>query len=119
MVKLNQDGDTLWTKTIGGTGQDVANTIINVEDSMFIVGGEYYNQDSLLSKGFLMKINQNGNVVWMNQIGDNGSFGITDVTLFTNKIYATGWKWDPLLNEHDNYTGRYELNGVLLMSMFL
>lgn len=113
MVKLNQNGDTLWTKTFGGTGQDVANTIINVEDSMFIVGGEYYNQDSLLSKGFLMKINQNGNVVWMNQIGDNGSFGITDITLFTNKIYATGWKWDPLLNEHDNYTGRYELNGAL------
>ena len=41
MVKLNQNGDTLWTKTFGGTGQDVANTIINVEDSMFIVGGEY------------------------------------------------------------------------------
>ena len=113
MARLNQNGDTLWTKTIGGVGQDVANTIINVEDSMFIVGGEYFNQDSLLSKGFLMKINQNGQVVWMNQIGDNGSFGITDVTLFTNKIYATGWKWDPLLNEHDNYSGRYELNGAL------
>ncbi len=113
MARLNQNGDTLWTKTIGGVGQDVANTIINVEDSMFIVGGQYFNQDSLLSKGFLMKINQNGQVVWMNEIGDNGSFGITDVTLFTNKIYATGWKWDPLLNEHDNYSGRYELNGAL------
>jgi hypothetical protein len=113
MARLNQNGDTLWTKTIGGVGQDVANSIINVEDSMFIVGGEYFNQDSLLSKGFLMKINQNGQVVWMNEIGDNGSFGITDVTLFTNKIYATGWKWDPLLNEHDNYSGRYELNGAL------
>jgi hypothetical protein len=113
MARLNQNGDTLWTKTIGGVGQDVANTIINVEDSMFIVGGQYFNQDSLLSKGFLMKINQNGQVVWMNQIGDNGSFGITDITLFTNKIYATGWKWDPLLNEHDNYSGRYELNGAL------
>jgi hypothetical protein len=113
MVKLNQNGDTLWTKTFGGTGQDVANTIINVEDSMFIVGGEYYNQDSLLSKGFLMKINQNGNVVWMNEVGNYGAFGITDITLYTNKIYATGWKWDPLLNEHDNYTGRYELNGAL------
>ncbi len=113
MARLNQNGDTLWTKTIGGVGQDVANSIINVEDSMFIVGGQYFNQDSLLSKGFLMKINQNGQVVWMNEIGDNGSFGITDVTLFTNKIYATGWKWDPLLNEHDNYSGRYELNGAL------
>jgi hypothetical protein len=113
MARLNQNGDTLWTKTIGGVGQDVANSIINVEDSMFIVGGQYFNQDSLLSKGFLMKINQNGQVVWMNEIGDNGSFGITDITLFTNKIYATGWKWDPLLNEHDNYSGRYELNGAL------
>lgn len=113
MARLNQNGDTLWTKTIGGVGQDVANSIINVEDSMFIVGGQYFNQDSLLSKGFLMKINKNGQVVWMNEIGDNGSFGITDVTLFTNKIYATGWKWDPLLNEHDNYSGRYELNGAL------
>jgi hypothetical protein len=114
MVRLNQNGDTLWTKTIGGTGDDVANSIINVEDSMFIVGGEYFNQDSLLSKGFLMKINQNGNVVWMNQIGDNGTFGITDITQFSSTIYAIGWKWDPLLNEHDNYSGRYQLNGTLL-----
>ena len=117
MVKLNQNGDTLWTKTFGGTGHDVANTIINVEDSMFIVGGEFYNQDSSLVKGFLMKMNQNGNVVWMNQIGDNGTFGITDITLFSNRIYAVGWKFDPLLNEHDNYSGRYELNGDLFSEL--
>ena len=113
MARLNQNGDTLWTKTIGGTGQDVANTIINVEDSMFIVGGEYYNQDSSLVKGFLMKIKQNGEIAWMKQIGDNGTFGINDITLFSNRIYAVGSKFDPLLNEHDNYSGRYELNGDL------
>lgn len=117
IVRLNQNGDTLWTKTIGGIGQDVANTIINVEDSMFIVGGEYYNQDSSLVKGFLMKMNQNGNIVWTNQIGDNGTFGITDITLFSNRIYAVGWKFDPLLNEHDNYSGRFELNGDLFSEL--
>jgi len=113
MARLNQNGDTLWTKTIGGTGQDVANTIINVEDSMFIVAGQYFNQDSSLVKGFLMKIKQNGEIAWMKQIGDNGTFGINDITLFSNRIYAVGSKFDPLLNEHDNYSGRYELNGDL------
>ena len=113
IARLNQNGDTLWTKTIGGTGQDVANTIINVEDSMFIVGGQYFNQDSSLVKGFLMKIKQNGEIAWMKQIGDNGTFGINDITLFSNRIYAVGSKFDPLLNEHDNYSGRYELNGDL------
>lgn len=113
IVRLNKDGDTVWTKTFGGLGNDVANSIINVEDSMFVVGGEYYNSDSTLVKGFLMKMDPYGNSVWMNEIGDNGSFGITDITLYTNKIYATGWKWDPVLNEHDNYTGRYLLNGNL------
>lgn len=113
IVRLNKDGDTVWTKTFGGLGNDVANSIINVEDSMFVVGGEHFNSDSTLAKGFLMKIDPYGNSVWMNEIGNSGAFGITDITLYTNKIYATGWKWDPVLNEHDNYTGRYLLNGSL------
>jgi hypothetical protein len=60
-----------------------------------------------------MKIKQNGEIAWMKQIGDNGTFGINDITLFSNRIYAVGSKFDPLLNEHDNYSGRYELNGDL------
>jgi len=35
------------------------------------------------------------------------------MTINLNRFNLIGWKYDPTLNEHDNYTGRYEFNGSL------
>jgi hypothetical protein len=66
-----------------------------------------------LNKGFLAAYHVNGNPLWFTSIGDNGVFGITDLTLNQNRYNLTGWKYDAALDEHDNYSGRYELNGSL------
>jgi hypothetical protein len=113
VVRTNKIGDTLWTLNYGGTGDDVANALVAVEDSLFVLTGIYFNVDSSMSKGFIMKIHENGSVVYFNQIGDNGNFGMNDISLNMNRLNLCGWKKDLALNEHDNYTGRYNLDGTL------
>jgi hypothetical protein len=46
LVRISSSGDTLWTKKIGGAGEDIAHAIVPLTDSTFAVGGEYYLSDS-------------------------------------------------------------------------
>jgi len=113
VLRMAQNGDTLWSRYVGSQALNSVNAALLVNDSTLIVGGTYYNVDSTLNKGFLAAYHVNGNPLWFTSIGDNGSFGITDLTLNQNRYNLTGWKYDAALGEHDNYSGRYELNGSL------
>jgi hypothetical protein len=113
IVKTNAAGDTLWSRFIGGTETNAVHTVLELHDSIYVVAGTYYNTDSTLNKGFIAAYHENGTSLWFTSIGDYGAFGITDITINLNRINAIGWRWNPILNKHDNYTGRYEFNGAL------
>jgi hypothetical protein len=57
-----------------------------VNDSTFIVVGDYFVQDSLMQKAIVMKMNVNGNVEWTNYTGQNGNYSLNDVTINNNII---------------------------------
>lgn len=113
IVKTNASGDTLWSRFIGGTETNAIHSVLELHDSIYVVAGTYYNTDSTLNKGFIAAYHENGTSLWFTSIGDKGTFGITDMTINLNRFNLIGWKYDPVLNEHDNYTGRYEFNGSL------
>ena len=113
VVRTNVAGDTLWTKYFGATGENSVNAVLSYQDSLFIIAGTYFNQDSSMTKGFLASIHENGTSNWFVEVGDVGAFGLTDITMNLNRINIVGWHWDPVLQKHDNYSGRYELNGTL------
>lgn len=113
ILKTNANGDTLWSRYIGNIESNSVNVVLQIQDSIYVVAGTYYNEDSTLNKGFLAAYHENGTSLWFTSIGDQGAFGILDMTLNLNRFNLTGWRYDFALNEHDNYTGRYELNGSL------
>ena len=113
IVKTNAAGDTLWSRFIGGMETNAVHTVLELHDSIYVVAGTYFNADSTLNKGFISAYHENGSPLWFTSIGDKGTFAITDMTINLNRINLIGWKYDPVLNEHDNYTGRYEFNGSL------
>jgi hypothetical protein len=52
IVRTNQIGDTLWTKTMGGNSDDFATSIEPYRDSLFLISGTKYIEDSLVNKAF-------------------------------------------------------------------
>ena len=81
MLRITSDGDTLWTKKIGNQGSDYATSVVRIQDSLFIVGGAFYCEDSLSQKGFLMKINEEGELLWKDTLGNySGDYTIEDIT---------------------------------------
>ena len=75
LVKTNSNGDTLWTRTYGGTS-DAAYSVQQTTDEGYIVGGitnQMGNTDI-----YLVKTNSNGDTLWTQTYGGNSAEGDYD-----------------------------------------
>jgi hypothetical protein len=114
IIHADKNGDTLWTKTFGSIGEDRANSIISVQDSLFIIGGEMYIPDSNLVKGFILKMNAQGTIIWVDTLGDlAGKYGVSDLSLGIDEIYFIGFR-EVNTETFKFYGGRYDLDGNLI-----
>lgn len=69
IVYLDLNGDTLWTKSIGGDGWDMANHVLNTSDKGFLISGETFSYGAGNNDMFIIKIDTNGTVEWEQTIG--------------------------------------------------
>jgi hypothetical protein len=75
VARYDANGNVIWNKTYGGTGQDVANRIINTPDGGFLVSAETNSQDGdvKLNHGafdlWVFKLDANGNLIWEKTFG--------------------------------------------------
>ena len=114
IIHADKNGDTLWTKTIGSIGEDRANSIISVQDSLFIIGGEMFIPDSNLVKGFILKMNAQGTIIWENTVSDlAGKYSVSDLSLGLNKIYVIGFR-EVNPEKFDEYAGIFDLDSNLI-----
>lgn len=90
IVRTDKNGDTLWTKTMGGNGEDVANCIETYQDSLFVIGGSVYLEDSLMTKALFMFIDEDGNILDQDTIGYSGSYTLNDITISNDTIHGIG-----------------------------
>jgi hypothetical protein len=86
MVKLNSDGETEWDFTIGTSGMDVGQAIIQTGDGGYLVGGtSRINEGGNLSciphswkaEAILVKLDSLRNIEWQNCYGGSEDEGIT------------------------------------------
>lgn len=112
IIRTDKNGDTVWTKRLGTIGDDIANSIVR-KNNNFIIGGQWYIEDSSMVKGFIMEIDINGNEVWKKIISDlPGDYIINDITLGNNKLYITGYKHGSITNF--SYYGVFDNNGNII-----
>jgi len=69
VVKLDSEGNVVWTKTIGGSLTDVALSIIQSSDGGYAVAGETSSFGAGDSDMYVVKLDSEGNVVWTKTIG--------------------------------------------------
>lgn len=65
LIKTNASGDTLWTKTFGGTGEDVGSSIALTTDGGYIITGSFGETFDV----YLIKTDANGNLSWSKTFG--------------------------------------------------
>jgi hypothetical protein len=91
ILRIDKYGDTLWTKTMGDSKNDWANSVIEKNDTLFIVGG---TEDALSDTtfGLFIALNLNGDSLFQKNIGtsDFQYFNdIVDVNLLSS-FYLVG-----------------------------
>jgi hypothetical protein len=111
VVKTNSFGDTLWTKTVGGSLADRGNSLIQTSDSSIVVAG-IRNTLTDSTQAYVLKFDKDGTLLWdvvfggvkydvANSIiesqdgayvfvGTSDSFGTTNNDCFITKISTTG-----------------------------
>lgn len=86
LVKTDFYGDSIWTKTYGGTDLDCGNSIQRWSDNGFIIAGYTY---SFGSSGdvYLVKTDANGNAIWAKNYGSTGGEIGNKVILTSDNCY--------------------------------
>jgi hypothetical protein len=76
VFKLNSEGDTLWTKVIGGSSSERAYRIVFDSDNNLLIAGKTLSNNGPFTEnkgsfdGFAAKINaQNGELIWLRMYG--------------------------------------------------
>ena len=73
LIKTDSDGDTIWTKTIGGEGVDVGTDVIEMDDSTFIVCGYTESFGAGEDDFYFLKTDSRGDTLWTKTFGGERS----------------------------------------------
>ncbi len=85
ILKLNNSGTKVWSKTFGGSYHDEAKSILLTNDGGFLIGGKSNskNGDKPNNKGnydaWLVKTLSNGNIDWTTVYGGSNNDGLHDI----------------------------------------
>ncbi len=72
IVRLDDNGTLLWTKTFGGTGNDYGESIIRTSDGGYAIGG-YTNSFGMGDYDmYIAKLDSGGSLQWTRTIGSTG-----------------------------------------------
>jgi len=91
IIKTNINGDTLWSKTYGGTYYESGYSVQQTTDGGYIIAGssESFSIDSS-SKAYLVKTNSTGDLQWSKIYGETGNVIATSVRQTIDGGYIIG-----------------------------
>jgi Secretion system C-terminal sorting domain/Domain of unknown function (DUF5122) beta-propeller len=89
IVKLDSSGNLQWRRTVGGTGIDVAYSIIQTTDGGYAVAGYTGNPNlGVFSDFYIVKLDAGGNLQWSKAIGGRGVNFAYSIVQTTDGGYA-------------------------------
>ena len=92
LIKTDSTGDTLWTKTFGGTDFDVGSSIKQSSDGGYIIAGDSWSYGTASDDAYFIKTNFNGDTLWTKTYGGiNYDYCYEIQEAIYGGFIATGW----------------------------
>jgi len=118
LVRTDKNGDTLWTKRMGTDFDDKLTSIHTLDDSTYYVAGSMYSTDSSNIKGCVMKIHDDGTILWTKEYGYRGNTFINDIHLVNSEIVGVGYTDKYHQTRLYEFYFRLDLNGNVVMENY-
>ena len=129
LFKTNFNGDSLWSKTYGGYGEEKLKDVLSLPDGYLLAGTASYNDHdvtgihcingatSCMTDAWILKVDKNGTIIWQKTIGDidediPGKLALSPdgylVVGSSNSIYI------PTKGGYDAWSLEYDKNGNII-----
>jgi hypothetical protein len=118
LIKVSDQGELLWEKTLGGSGFDAGASVFVNKQGEFILAGNSKSTDGDLTENqgendlWLLKTNATGKVLWQKSFGGNAlDFGFDAIQDTTGKLILVGEVQTSFLG-NTHYGGK---DGVMIL----
>ncbi len=111
LTKIDACGNLQWQKSLGGTGKDIAYSVIETSDKKYLVAGFTNSTDGDItvyhggaSDYWVVKLDTLGNIIWQKTFGGLGEDGAQSIKETSNGNYiVAGWSSSngDTLGDHD------------------
>lgn len=109
-IKINSVGDTTWTKTLGGPGDDRGNSIVQTTDGGYLLAG-YKNDTTMhINQAYVVKTNAVGAPIWVREFGAPNDAAATAAIEDSYGNYVWAGKLN-LGGQTDIYFYKLDING--------
>lgn len=116
VLKVNSMGDTVWTRTYGGTGEDSGKEIFQTSDGGYLIAG---NSNSFSSGGlneiYILRLNNSGDTVWTRTYGDTIGIEMTAAEI----LDEDGMIISGRIGNHNPYLLKIDSSGLLLSKIVI
>jgi hypothetical protein len=104
LIKTNDTGDTIFTRTYGDSGWDYGYSVQQTADSGFIIAGSTYSPGPGEPDICLLRTDKNGNTLWIKTFGgDNGDTGQKVLVMLNGDFIILGLTYSYGINYGNVY----------------
>lgn len=114
LIRTDAAGDTIWTQTFGGSGEDAFKEVRQTSDGGFVAAG--YATDSTGDKDFfLLKTDALGNTAWEKTYGGSANDSCSSLDICADGGFLLGGCRDTL-GKHKTYFVKTDASGNEMLS---
>ncbi len=113
LVKVNSSGVIVWDKTYGGSAGDYFHSVVETTDG-YIAAGYTLSDGAGGIDGFIVKVDNSGNIVWDKTYGGTGSDYLKRIVATTGGFIVAGYTNGDGAGDYDGFLIKIDSTGNII-----